>query len=508
MSSNRPDDHVFEVPYQSTVFDTEVVHAEYERKQSGSCCACGCCLGCLIFLMLVLLGIGALYYAIVSGGVPLTVSEETTIITEPLKSDGATIDFHQAIRAMIEPDVPLEENGFMTVWRGYGREIYDPIVREDIRQQYLGMCDHFGVDPAAMATWTLPHWTPETPEQWVATVREGLDAVQIAAASPHYFVPLVRQSEHDLVIMSQPLAIYAFHERLSDALRLRADVRFLREGDISGAWKDILTSIRLFRLVTVNHAWMQEWSGRDSESLLTPVAEITVTLQKWTPQQLEQAINDLELLPKWQDQRTMRRIIQFMLLDALSATNDLHNFGNRFGRELPQAEQFMLQAFQLIGFDWNLVAKELNREMESYGKLLDDVSGESLEEQFNLLRLRRMDEPFRMPDEEETQTLMIDHFNRTGGNPFFAPGRSQLSGAVIGYLGVRAVGEMYRLQLIEDSRIQALRLALALEQFRREYRRYPDSLAEIDGLPGMHLQYERREEGYRLWNSVVQLSVD
>ena len=494
MSSSQPADRIFEFPYQNTGFDLEMEYGQKARRRSG-CCGCGCCLGCLGFLLLIVLGIAALCYCFVSGGAPLVVSEETTVITEPLKPDG-TVDFHQAIQTITQPDVQPDENGFMTVWRGYGREIFDWIGSEDIRQQYLVMCDFCGINPLAPSTWT--------------DADAGLDAVGTAAAGPHYFIPLARQSENELVGMSQPFAIYAFHERLSDMLRQRSGIRY-ESGDIAGAWQDILASMRLFRRVTVNQAWLRELSGRDSETLLAPIPLTVTMLRQWTPQQLEQAINDLESLPDWQDRQTLLTTVQFTLLDFLSVTNDLPGLSNRLGIEMSWKEELVLESLQHVGIDWNLVAKEINYEISTYGKLLEKVSNSQIEEQFSQLRLRPVKEPFRLPNANEQWEFPVDFYERTKENPFLASGRSRLIGATLGYLGTKAAGEMYRLQIFEESRCQALRLVLALEKFFREKGQYPDSIDELGLRPmewDIHLQYEKRWEGYRIQNKVFEISVD
>jgi len=407
---------------------------------------------------------------------------------------------------MIEPDIPQDENGFMTVWRGYGKEIYDSVRQSEARRHYLIMCDQFEIDPQAPPMW--------------ADADAGLNAVQTAAAKPHYFIPLARQSDQDLVVMSQPLALYAFHEWLSDRLRQRADRRF-NAGDVAGAWHDLLTSMRLFRRVTVHQAWITELGEKESESLLTPVAQIISTLPKWTPQQLEHALRDLETLPDWQERQTMLKTMQFAMLDTLSVTNDFPGLGTRLGAEIPEDEQMMLHVAQHVGIDWNLFAKELNDEMQTYGELLEKVSRDQLEEQFNQLRLRLMGVPFRMPirmsNQEEWQAFTVEWQafaevlqKRTAEFPFLTPGRSKLFGAMMGHMGTLAAGEMYRLQLMEESRSQALRLALALEQFRREHNQYPDSLEELRLPPmawDMHMQYEKLGEGYRIQNTVFEMSV-
>jgi len=509
MNTNHSDNRIFEFPHQNTGFDAEMAYAQ---KSRGGCYSCGCCLGCLGLLLLILLGIAAICYSFVSGGATLVVSEETTIITEPLKSDGETVDFHRAIQAMFEPEVQPDANGFRDVLLGYGQEIFERWGDgNNADWQYLEMCKELGIDPEIQPTLFLFRLTPNNIQQWLADVGKGLDAVQVAAAKPRYFVPMVRRSERDLVVTSQPLAVYAFHEDLSKAFRLRADIQFLSEGDIASAWKDTLTSLRLFRLVSVNHAWMKALGGIDDESLLAPVSEIvdTLTLPQWTPERLNQAIRDLETLPDWQDRQTTLKILQFYLLDLLSATRDPSDLQHRLHGRLPIEARQAVELLRVFAFDWNLVAKELNSEIKAYGELMERAAGQNLDEQFDLLRLRPIGMPQRILDEEEWKTFTVDHLNRTGELPFFAPGRSKLTGAMAGYLVTWAAGEMYRLQLIEDSRCQALRLALALERFHREQGQYPDSLAELGLQPmalDMHLQYEKRGTGYRIQNKVFQLA--
>ena len=459
MTSQHPDDRIFDFNDRNPGFDAEIAYAEREREKNRSgCCSCGCCLGCFGFLVLIALGCAALYYSIFTGGVPLEVRVETTVITEPLKDDG-TVDFHQAIQAMIQPDVQPDENSFMSLWRGYGRQIYDAIDRGDagqqhlIRRQYRIMCEYFEIDPLAPPTW--------------ANAGEGLDAVRTAVAGPHYFVPLVRQNERDFVAMSQPIAIYAFHEYLSDSLRQRARDRFATN-DTADAWQDMLASIRLFRRVTVHQAWLAELAGRNSESLLTPVAEIVATLPQWTPEQLEQAIRDLDTLPDWMDRQTILTTVQFSLLDMLSASHDFPGVSGRLGMVLPGDVRLMLRTFQRVGFDWNLTAIELNRNMEAYSELVDRVAGNNIEEQFNLLHLRRIGAPpFRMPNEDDWQAFTVEYFQAIEGNPFFVSEWSKAIGAMMGHLGILVTQEMHRLQLIEDLRIQALRSALEAERDRR-----------------------------------------
>jgi len=458
-------------------------------------------------MLLVILGLAAFVYMIVSGGAPLTVSQETTVIVEPLKSNGQTVDFHQAIQAMIEPDVPADENGFRAVVLGYGRETFVAGERHQANEedwQYAEMCKALAIDPETPATFSLPR-PMQNDQQWLAEVGEGLDAVQVAASKPHYFVPMIRQSEKDFVVMSQPSAVYGFHERLSEALRHRANTRF-QSNEVGEAWKDVLTSLRLFRHVTIN----QVLERKDEESPLAPVAEVVATLSEWTPAQLEQAMRDLETLPDWQDRQTTLTMIQFVLLDLLSATNDPVDLQVRFQKMLPEEMLGMLPVIA-IAFDWNLVAKELNNEIKTYSTLLEEAAGKSLDEQFDQLSLRLPGETLSEPvNEENLEEFLRNHIEAEKSlDVLFTSGRSKLSGTMVGrYVVTWLAGEIYRQQLIEESRCQALRWALALERYHREHQTYPDTLEPLGLQPmpqDMGFHYEKVDTGYRLQNKVFRL---
>ena len=514
MSSHQHDGYhndtyqTFGLPYQSPDYDPTLEYPPQKRGCGcfgGGCCLSGCCLGCLGIILLVILGCVLLWYCILSGGVPLTVGEHTTIITEPLKDDG-TVDFHRAIQEMIVPDIDASENGFRDVLRGFGQEVFE-FGNDGGKSmwQFGAMCESLGIDPPPVPTFSLRI-------QNAQQTNAGLDAVQAAASKPHYCVPLVRREEKDLVATSLPFSVYAFHGALSGALRKRAASRF--DSDTDGAWKDMLASIRLFRHVTINDEWRNSIAVRGNESLLTPVADVVETLEHWTPAQLTQAIKDLESLPAWQDRQTTLTVMQFTVLDMLSTAHDIPELARRFNsHELPDdMPQEALQVFGFIGFDWNLFAVEMNSQIKRYESALEQSAGQDIDKQFELLHLREMGVPRRLSfSEEDLQKKLEEHFVATGVlemNPLVASGRSKLFGMLAGELIVDAAGEMYRLQIMEESRCQALRLALALERYHRENQTYPDTLDNLGLLPmtpNMSFRYEKqRDVGYRIQNRVFQ----
>jgi hypothetical protein len=511
MSTNPRDYQDFELPYQNSGFDAELAHTRQSRR-GGGCCFFGCCLGCLGFLLLIALLFAGFYYSLFTGGAPLEVSPETTIITEPLKSDGKAVDFHQAIQQLLLPEnVQPNENGFRDVLLAYGQAAFETFDKLDEADwQYRETCKHLGIDPQTPPRFTLENQRPGN----IRFDSEGLNAVQAAVAKSHYSIPLVRRNENDLVLTSLPVAMQEFHVRFVSAFRDRAMSRFNKEESIAEAWNDMLTATRLFRFVTIHSMWQNTLLDTpDDESRFTPVADVTATLSHWSQEQLEQAVKDLESLPHWQDRQTTLQMIQFVLLDLLSATHDLKGLAASLGVREEDREVFTF--LQMIAFDWNLVAKELNREFKAYGELLERVEGKSLEEQFDLLRLRLPGErrDLRSNDEkleERLEELLRHRFEAGEGlDIFFASGRSKLTGALAGRLLVSwAAGEMYRLQLMEESRCQALRLALALERYYREHQVYPDSLDELrlhPMTPNIDFEYEKFGDRYRLLNKVFRL---
>ena len=203
--------------------------------------------------------------------------------------------------------------------------------------------------------------------------------------------------------------------------------------------------------------------------------------------------------------------IQFMLLDLVSATNDPSDLQRRLHRTLPAEMRQAVEVLNVIAFDWNLVAKELNGAIKSYGELLEQASGKRPDDQCTLLRLRLPGGAHDSPvSEEKLQEFLQNYIESEQSLDFiFASGRSRLTGAFVGRQLVSwMAGEMYRLQLMEESRCQALRLALALERFHREKGQYPESLEELGLKPmssDMYLRYEKTGTGYRIQNAVFRL---
>ncbi|MDR0521520.1 MAG: hypothetical protein LBH00_06670 [Planctomycetaceae bacterium] len=495
MSDARFSRYTSDLPYQ----EPDLV----PKKSRRGCLLYGCGCGCLGLILLLLFGGLAVYFYCIKGS-PLTVSPETTVITEPRKSDGKSVDYYQAIQKMTEPAIPADENGFRSVLLGYGQAATEP--QKFNEWLYPEMCKKLDIDPAAQPPFVLEPWIPAAPKNWLAAVSPGLDTVQTAAAKRHYFIPLVRQNENDPVLLAEPIPVYVFHKNLSDALRQRAKLRFEANAPAE-AWKDILTSIRLFRFVTIKTALFDlhgnrtpKEGGKENSSLLTPVEEIVQTFPRWKPEHLDQAVKDLESLPEWTDYRTTMKVLQFSILDGVSSADDIAGIIEKFNENPIPPE--IKQLLQVIGFNWNETAKALNGEIKRYEDELQAAAGDT-EKLSALLRSIR----FRMNEEEWLKIIQDGAF----GTPITTAGRSQMAGTLAGHIVNTLVGEMIRLQLTEESRCQILRTALAVEKYRRQNNRFPDSPEQL-GLPkigknDLQIRYQKTNSGCSLGNDFFRLEM-
>lgn len=321
-------------------------------------------------------------------------------------------------------------------------------------------------------------------------------------------------------MLSQPLGIFAFYDTLSRALRARAFYRFQSENEsaVGDAWKDILADLRLFRRAAHQTAWLAEITDKMEfdASRSNDIQKIAVTFEQWTLEQLDQAIADLETLPRWQDRETTHKIIQFTMLDIIQTLGAEGGFTNLQHRAYPPAvdTDSALQTINIISFDWNLVAKELNKTIKQCDELFAEAEGKSLNEQSNLLDLRKTKEQNNKDFiEKQTNKIVRAHFESHGIPGFlFASRRSNLVGTILGGpLFTFMAKKMYLLQVEEESRCQALRIVLALERFHREKQQYPKSLDELGLKPldkDMDFEYSSWDSGYTLHNNVFEYRRD
>lgn len=517
-----------------------------DKKKGCGGCAWGCGCGCLTFVLLGIIGCIVFYYSCVKG-VPVVVSPETTVITEPLKSDGKTVDFFKAIEEFAVPGVAPEQNGFTEVLRAYGRAMFETDGRMIRAWQFEETCKKLSLDSTEKpsAVFESPKdfldgnagndaldklasrpWTfEEQPKlkDWLEKVGPGLDIVQQAAMKDHYFMPMVRRNDTELAFLSNSLEALNFQSQLAKALRIRSMQR-LGANDPDGAWKDMLAAMRLARFVYAELDFsdfekdIQAQANRGGEvkpedlknALETVFSNKAQTMDAfikydgWTIERLNRAIADLETLPSRPDRKTTLKTLQFMLLDLLSSMNNMKALGESIQTDTASASSGSASPTTMFGFNWNVLAKLLNEKFADYEKSISDDDVEKLAE-------KGLDEIFKQLESD------LDKMGKalTGSDVmgmFTVTGRSKLIGKFAGEILPFIEKVVFKEELDEEARSQVLRAALALERYRLEKGEYPENLAEnLEGLqlkplkPVLPIQYEKTEKGYILHSGSLKV---
>ena len=209
--------------------------------------------------------------------VRVTISKETTYITEPLRPDGYP-DYVAALNQRASRGVTPENNAAVLFWKAMGPGAID----EKDRKKYFEMLgmqplpekgDYFvdyreylkqkqgdkpssvvpptdGCDPL-QDQYTMAQERPwskeEFPEvyEWLATNEKPLAMVIEASKRPRWYHPAI--SSTGFVTDALPLALICQSRSGARALKARAMLR-IHEGKANEAWVDLLTCHRLGRL--------------------------------------------------------------------------------------------------------------------------------------------------------------------------------------------------------------------------------------------------------------------
>lgn len=518
-----------------------------DLKEQGGCgfCGCACGVGCLAMLLTLILGGVSVYYASFKG-VPLQITPETTVLTEPLKNDGKSVDFFTVIRDRYEPKVGADENGFKTVLTAYGKSMFKAEYGPNRDWQFDETCRAFGLDsgfePSAVyekptdylkapkpskrelnrmkqnpharemhenmgkylllaklgsAPWKLDD-QPKM-KTWLDKVGPGLDIVREAAMKDQYFFPMIRRGENELCLLAVSPEAIRFHDQLFQGLRIRAMLR-LGEGELDEAWKDIFATIRLSRLLLrENHPQAvtnimilstQNWRG----------AQTFLQQHNGTDEQLARYISDLEALPGLPDRKPQLEKARFIFLDAMAAAHDTERIADSMNWVLPGSGAFGI--FSAIGFNWNIIARHLNERFDEFEKRLDEQDPEKLMELFDTYgqELFVEDEIEAMPEQK-------------AGEIYFklltVKGRSEQ----MGQFGVRTAlmmqNQFFRGGLVDEINRQLLRIAFALDRYKLKNEKYPDSLDELGlepVMPILSIEYQKTEDGFELSALDIELA--
>jgi hypothetical protein len=466
----------------------------------------------------------------------LVLSPETTRITSPLDelgypdyvvalneriSAGVTSENNAAVlllQAMGPDSIPLEirseffellgvspvpvEGQYFESWMSYAtrvldaQEAEDPSgINNDFERQFE---DQF--DEAFVAPWTRDEF-PDV-GMWLDENDQPLKIVFEASLRSRFYSPLVRTRDADS-LMDLQFPLLSPLQEAAQALGVRAMLR-LGEGDLEGAWDDMLACRRLGRLVgqgsmVVDALVALAMDGIAFEGELQLVANRDLTAEQCLRWRRELA--ELTAMPKMVEKIDIGD--RFVVLDAICKSA-------KYGPETLSQDDISRTtgkpSITTALVDWNIPLKLANQWMD---RLVDAASIEEADKQSSA-RAQFLGDLQTMTSSIKEPPSMIQAF-------FSRRVRSEKVGQIMVDLMLPVLDSALTAESRHLTQQTLIQLALAVAAYRADRGEYPASLGElqpkyIDALPtdafaGRPLVYRRTDDGYVLY-SVGQNGLD
>lgn len=320
----------------------------------------------------------------------ITLAKDATFVTGPLKENGY-VNYHAALNERLSKGITVENNAAIPLIRAMGsapegrplpdqffkRLGIEPLPHEGeylidlvsfAKREAAGRIIPRPVDTAKL----LAQYDKAIEQPWVAedapqiarclkANERPLALVAEAVERPRLYQPWTTVGENDWMI-AQSLPIPQRQREIARQLQTRAMLR-LGEGDIEGAWHDLLTLQRLARLVAQGPTVI-EWLVGSSIDTMSNAGVRTLAIRgKLTAQQalrMQRKLSELPPLPPVADR--FDQCERMMLLDTtLVAARDglgILEFGGH------EAKDPILTVAALGEFEWDDVLRQVNRWMD------------------------------------------------------------------------------------------------------------------------------------------------
>ncbi len=274
----------------------------------------------------------------------LTVSRETTYLTEPLDEEG-WVDYARGLESQLSQGVTPGNNAAVLWWQALGPDEIPLDKREDFFRrlgvpplpevgEYFVDLGEFAVNPpegvarndwlttlndqqsqAMMRPWTSREFPAIA--RWLELNEPPLKVVESAAQRPRYFSPLLHVDDSTLLFnVRLPHAQMA--RSVARALLARSMLR-IAEGNIDGAWSDLVITHRLARLIARGPTLIELLVGAAIESMACAGEGVLLRHAPLTADQARSFLTDLKALQDWPDiVQTMNLLERDALLDVYS----------------------------------------------------------------------------------------------------------------------------------------------------------------------------------------------
>ncbi len=456
---------------------------------------------------------------------PITVSRETTRITEPLRDDGS-VDYIAALNQQASRGVTPENNAAAGLWKALGPKDID----EDIRAEYFRMLgtelppekgnyfvslsDFAGQenlddpfydqhDAAMSRPWSKKQY-PDV-ARWLRANRKPLKLAVEATRRPRYYSPLVATGEHPMLV-AVLLPGISEHRGIARALVARAMLQ-ANAGEIEAARADLMACHRLARLVAQGATLIDSLVGIAIEEMALRADASLAHFGNLSADQIRALAADLAALkPLPPVVEKMDRGERYMYLDSVatiaregpSALSGLA-MGSVREKDPMQRTLETMAANALV--DWDIVLRIGN---SYYDRLVDAMSRpthaecaaamDEITEDIESLAKRAKD-----PKQILWEVLKA-------GSPRKAA--SKYMGNIFAALLLPALDMVKIAEDRATTNLHLTRVAVLLSAHRTEKGAYPEKLAELeatddllkDPYGGKPFGYRRQRDGYLLYS--------
>jgi hypothetical protein len=476
-------------------------------------------------------------------GVLVTIGKDTTYITAPLRSDGYP-DYIGALNQRLSKGVTPENNSAVLFLRAMGPNMLPP----EIRQQYLEMLgtpplpprgDYFvdveeyakgrpdaakliaaGGSPGGFGESLIseqyfkamerPWSRKEFPAlaDWLAANENPLALLAEAAKRPRRYDPLL--SADGIVIAAQMPAVLKSREA-SRAFSVRAMLR-MHDGDLDGAWEDILACHRLARLEAQGPTIIDQLAAVTIDGMASARDEEMLRQPKLSAARIARIRADLAHLPPMRPMAEKVNIGErFMILDAVcsfardgfarNGVGSAQDFFTGQPHEKDATDRFVnFAARALVDCD---VALRMGNSM--YDRLAEALRKPTRAQRQKAVANINSDVAEMMKKAKDPSSLAWSFLS--------GPRRaaSQWAGQLLVGMLTPAISAASEAEDSWRMRWQVTELAFALAAYRADHGTYPATLAELkpkyvqkvptDMFNGeADLHYTRKGGGYRLYS--------
>jgi hypothetical protein len=461
----------------------------------------------------------------------ITVSKETTFITEPLRADGY-VDYEAALNELASKGVTPENNAAVLLLQALCPGEIDPRISDRFFKmlgipppasggKYYEPFDKFlertapqnaaagqsGNDQTAEAA-TRPWAEDEFPmlAKWLAENEKPLDLVVAASKRPKHYVPWLC-TDDSTTLLEAPFPMF---ERTRDAARgLSARAMFrLKAGRLEEARQDLLACHRIGRLMAQGPGLLNGTIGRLIEDMAWSGDAVLAQWANLTPQQACKHAEDLRNLPPWGSMADRLNVGErFVFLDAISTLARPGTRGLNPGYAYEDADRRLLEAItdpaSRASIDWDAALREMNA--------LIDRSIAAFSKPTHLERTTALDKLTRdtaelLEKQRRSSGILRTLFPR---RPHGTAGGRETALVV---WGLNPTSPQYceQQETRADSRQEMTLVALALAAYRAEHGGHPEDLAKLvpkylkaipeDPFAEKPLRYRREGSGYVLYS--------